>query len=257
MTLQVLVATMHQMDHSLLDKMNIQSDAIVINQCDYNKIEEFSYNGHNILWMSLRERGIGLSRNTALMRATADIVLFADEDVKYIDGYPQKIQAAFEANPKADILLMDLKAIGDVKSPQRAYTHRRVNWYNAMHYGAVHFACRREKLFAKGLSFNLLFGGGARYSCGEDSIFLANALRSKLMIWTVPGYIGTVTHGESTWFEGYTEKYFYDKGVLMNAIFGNKSYMLIVALILKNKGQTKDYGLVKAIRVAFKGIKGK
>ena len=49
MTLQVLVATMHQTDHSLLEKMNIQSDAIVINQCDRNEIERFTYKGHNIL----------------------------------------------------------------------------------------------------------------------------------------------------------------------------------------------------------------
>lgn len=76
MTLQVLVATMHQTDHSLLEKMNIQSDAIVVNQCNRNEVERFMYNGHQILWMSLNERGIGLSRNTALMRATADIILF-------------------------------------------------------------------------------------------------------------------------------------------------------------------------------------
>ena len=60
MTLQVLIATMHQTDHSLLEKMNIQSDAIAINQCDRDEIERFTYNGHNILWMSLNERGIGL-----------------------------------------------------------------------------------------------------------------------------------------------------------------------------------------------------
>lgn len=76
MTLQVLVVTMHQTDHSLLEKMNIQSDAIVVNQCSRNEVEWFMYNGHQILWMSLNERGIGLSRNTALMRATADIILF-------------------------------------------------------------------------------------------------------------------------------------------------------------------------------------
>ena len=29
MSLQVIVATMHQTDHSLLDRMNIQSDAII------------------------------------------------------------------------------------------------------------------------------------------------------------------------------------------------------------------------------------
>ena len=115
MTLQVLIATMHQTDHSLLDKMNIQSDAIVINQCDCDKIEKFTYKGHEIIWLSLNERGIGLSRNTALMRGTADIVLFADEDVIYEDGYSQKIINAFDKNPKADILLVDLKAIGNVK----------------------------------------------------------------------------------------------------------------------------------------------
>ena len=41
MTLQVLVATMHQTDHSLLEKMNIQSDAIVVNQCNRNEVERF------------------------------------------------------------------------------------------------------------------------------------------------------------------------------------------------------------------------
>ena len=82
MRVQVLVATMHQTDYSLLEKMNIQTDAIVVNQCDENKIEEFEYNGHKIKWLSLKERGVGLSRNTALMRADADILLFADAFIR-------------------------------------------------------------------------------------------------------------------------------------------------------------------------------
>ena len=255
MTLQVLVATMNQKNHSLLEKMNIQCDAIVINQCDRNEVERFTYNGHEILWMSLNERGIGLSRNTALMRATADIVLFADEDVKYKDGYVQMIESAFKNNQSADMLLFDLEAVGNVKHPEKPYIFRRVKWYNSMHYGAVHFACRREKLFSRGLSFNLLFGGGAKYSCGEDSIFLASALKSGLKVWTVPGHIGFVTHGDSTWFNGYTDKYFYDKGILRGTIFGRMAYPLVIALFLKNMGQTRDYGLKKAIEKAFEGIK--
>lgn len=69
MNLQVLVSTMHQTDRRLLERMNIRSDAIVINQCDHNCIENFTFRGHNILWMSMNERGVGLSRNNALMRA--------------------------------------------------------------------------------------------------------------------------------------------------------------------------------------------
>ena len=40
---QVLVAAMNQIDHSLLSKMNIQSDAIVANQCSFNSIERFKW----------------------------------------------------------------------------------------------------------------------------------------------------------------------------------------------------------------------
>ena len=108
MTLQVIVATMHQTDHSLLDRMNIQSDAIVCNQCDRNEVEEFEYNGHHIKWMSFAERGVGLNRNNGLMRATADIVMFADDDVVYLDGYPEIVLNYYERNPQADVTVFNL-----------------------------------------------------------------------------------------------------------------------------------------------------
>ena len=51
MNVQVLVATMNQTDYTLLKKMNIQTNAIVGNQCDKNEITEFEYNGHQIKWL--------------------------------------------------------------------------------------------------------------------------------------------------------------------------------------------------------------
>ena len=97
MTIEVLVATMHQKDHSFLDHLNLQSDAVVINQCDENSYTEYSYNGHTICCYSFAERGVGLSRNNALMRATSDIILFADEDIVYEDGYGEAILKAYAA----------------------------------------------------------------------------------------------------------------------------------------------------------------
>ena len=41
MKIQVLVAAMHQTDHSLPEKMKIQCDAIIGNQCDHNSIERY------------------------------------------------------------------------------------------------------------------------------------------------------------------------------------------------------------------------
>ena len=80
MKIQVLVAAVGQTDRSLPQKMNIQTDAIVANQCDENSVEQFEWNGHNVKYLNFVERGVGLNRNNALMRADADICLFADDD---------------------------------------------------------------------------------------------------------------------------------------------------------------------------------
>ena len=111
MHVQVLVSTMHQTDHSLLDKMNIQTDAIIINQCDRNDIEEFEYKGHNIKWLSLNERGVGLSRNTALMRADADILLFADDDIVYEDGFEQKVIDFFQKHSHISFAVFNFQSL--------------------------------------------------------------------------------------------------------------------------------------------------
>ena len=103
LSIQVLVSTMNQKDHSLLDKMNIQSDAIIINQTNKDEIEIFDYKGYKIKWISMNQRGIGLSRNTALMNATADIILFADDDIEYFNNYSENIVNAFLNYSKADI----------------------------------------------------------------------------------------------------------------------------------------------------------
>ena len=102
MNVQVLVAAMNQKDHSLIDKMNIQTDVIVGNQCDSNSVERFRYKDHQVTYLNFAEKGVGLNRNNALMRATGDICLFADDDMVYEDGYAEVIEKAFNDFPRAD-----------------------------------------------------------------------------------------------------------------------------------------------------------
>ena len=109
MTIQVLVSTMDQTDYGLLDRMNIQTDAVVVNQSDRTSIDYFQYKGHSIKWISMSERGIGLSRNTCLMHANADIVLFADDDIVYRDGYAKEVLNSFERNSIADVICFNIK----------------------------------------------------------------------------------------------------------------------------------------------------
>ena len=105
---QVLVATMNQEDHSILEKMNIDSDVIVCNQCNQDKVEKFKYNGYDVAFYSFAERGVGLNRNNALMRATGDICLFADDDMVYVDDYVTKVTEAFAKYSDADVIIFNL-----------------------------------------------------------------------------------------------------------------------------------------------------
>ena len=80
-TLETLVSALGQQVGTLAEKMNLQSDAIIINQGEENSYQEYEYRGNHIRGYSFAERGVGLSRNNALLRGRADILLFSDEDI--------------------------------------------------------------------------------------------------------------------------------------------------------------------------------
>lgn len=254
MTLQVIVATMNQTDYSLLDKMNIHSDAIICNQCDRTEFEEFEYKGHNIKWLSFAERGVGLNRNNGLMRATADIVLFADDDVVYLDGYEETIKNYYKTNSKADVVIfnLDVRRKGSYKPV--VVKEGRALKKDLTKYGTFCISARREKLHFNNITFNIQFGGGTVYSCGEDSLFLQDCCKNKLRVYTTKNYIGTLKHGESTWFRGYTDKFFYDKGVLFYLINKNFAELFAIYHCFKRRKLYKEYGWIKAFCQMRNGV---
>lgn len=239
MTIQTLISTMFQDDHSLLTKMNIQTDAIVVNQCDKNEIEEFEFRGHRILWMSLNERGVGLSRNTALMRATADILLFADDDVIYENEYASKVIQEFEDNPGISLITFNLASLNPNRPEYIVNKKTRLTKINCLRYGAFRIAVRREIILHNTITFSLLFGGGAQYSAGEDNLFIIQCLKNKMRGLASEIMIGVVEQKCSTWFKEYNEKYYFDRGVLMYLLYGNLAYIFI--RILNRRQRTNEH----------------
>lgn len=234
MRVEVLVSTMYQDDHSLLEKMNIQTDTIVINQCNNNEIEEFEYKGHNVKWISICERGVGLSRNTALMRSNADILLFADDDVVYFDDYEKSIIDTFEKYPEASLILFNLQSQNPLRPEYIVSVDHRIRWYNCLKYGAIRIAVRKDAILKANIYYSLLFGGGARHQAGEDNLFILQCLKKGLVGISSSTHIGTVKQEESTWFHGYDEKYYRDRGALFRAMYGKMSYFLLLLFELKN-----------------------
>jgi len=235
MTIQTLVSGVELNTAVAADKMNLQTDAVIINQTDKNGYEEYEHNGHKIRVYSFAERGVGLSRNNALMRSDADIILFSDEDIVYEDGYADRILEAYETYKDADMLLFNVEA-----SEGRATYHTdkvtRVHRWNCGRYPTYSFSCRREKIISENITFSLLFGGGAKYANGEDSLFIDECLRKGLKVYALPMDIGRETDRPSTWFKGYNDKFFYDRGVLYRYLYGSLATVMACRFIYKHRG---------------------
>ena len=255
MNVQVLIATMDQTDYKLLEKMNIQTSAIVGNQCDRNEITEFSFRDHCIKWLSFNEKGVGLNRNNALMRANAEIVMFADDDMVYVENYESIVREAFKKIPQADVIIFDLTYSNKTRKPITKV--KKLSAKECMRFGTARISAKLDSLKIHGISFNLLFGGGAKFSCGEDSIFLMDCIRNHLKIYSYPIVIANMVDRESTWFEGHNDKFFYDKGVLFSLLFTKVPSVCALIHCIKHRNLYKEYGWLHAYRQMKSGIRYK
>lgn len=255
MGLQVLVSSVSEEPKQLAEKMGLSTEAIIVNQTDHFRYEEFERNGRLIRAYSFQEKGVGLSRNTCLMRADEEICLFSDEDIVYKDNYESLILEEFEKNQEADLILFNV----EVAPERRTYhieNYGRVRWYNSGRYPTYSFAFRLNKVRSRNITFSLLFGGGAKYSNGEDSLFLKECLKKGLKVYKAPVNIGKETVRESTWFKGYNEKFFYDRGVLYYYLYGRLKTPIALRFLLKHKDvMCRDIPFKKAYQLMKAGMK--
>ena len=146
--------------------------------------------------------------------------------------------------------------VARVQSTYHWDTYGRVRWYNGGRYPTYSFAARTEKLHEANVTFSLLFGGGARYSNGEDSLFLAECIRKGLKVYKAPVTIGKENGRPSTWFHGYNEKFFYDRGVLYHFLYGRAALLMALRFLYKHKGvMCKEMPFSRAFSLMCRGIR--
>ncbi len=256
MTFQILVSCVQKDAHELAEKMNIASDAVIVSQLEESDSEEvFELGGKTVNAIKSTTRGVGLNRNICIEKSTADIILFADEDIVYDEGYESKVLKEFESHPEADMILFNVR----VCEERRTYWnegYKKVTLFNSGRYPAYAIAARASKLKASGVKYSLYFGGGAKYSNGEDSLFLKDSLKAGLKLLATPVVLGEEIPRPSTWFNGYNDKFFYDRGVLYRCLYGNMAKIFGIRWLLKMKPKfSGEYSYDNARKQLFKGIK--
>ena len=256
MKLQVLVATMHQTDVSIAQKMNIRCSAVIANQADREEIVTQATEFGDMKMITTKTRGVGLNRNIALLAADADILLLADDDVVYHDDMPQAVKAAFEQLPEADVIVFGMNMVknGEIFE-RRVEPVRRLHVWNSMRYGTYRIAIRRRALIDHNITFHQSFGGGCPFSAGEDSLFLKSCFDAGMRVYSHDYALGSCCKDSSSWFVGYNEKYFYDKGVLIRKLFPDTAYLMALYFGVRFKRETK-IGVCKRVKLVYAGVTG-
>lgn len=252
MDIELLISTMNA-DKSLLDKINIHSNVVVVNQCGYDGVEESTYNGHHVKWINSSTKGLSRSRNIALKNATADIVVLTDDDVEYVAGYPDIIEKAFLSHPEMDIISFQVEGING-KFKDYSEKENSLNFLGSMKVSSVEIAIKRKKIEKAKIQFNEAFGSGAKYRMGEENIFLFNCLKKKLKLYYLPQIIANLWVGDSTWFQGFNKKYFIDRGATYYEMFGCLAPLMILQFIIRKRKLIQDISLSQALKCAFEGM---
>lgn len=248
MNLEVLLSVMN-LNKKDLDKMNITSKCTVINQCGKNKKEK--YKNFNIY--SYDELGTANSRNRGLEHIKEDIILLCDDDVVYEKNYEKIVLEEFKKNSKADVIIFNF----NVKNRKKRIIkkRKRLHLYNSLNYAAYNVAFKKESILNNNIRFNSSFGPGTKFNHGEDTIFIRDLLKNKLRIYSSPEYLGTVYNKKSTWFKGYDEKFFFNKGALFTAINPKIRHILILQYLIRHKEVLTNIKLIKALKSMIKGSK--
>lgn len=165
---------------------------------------------------SMPEHGLTKSRNFAIMNAKADICLLCDDDERFVPDYEQRILTAYRQHPEADIIIFKMQN-HRAAFPDKV---RRLRFPDTMRVSSWQISFRRQRLLDTGVLFDELLGAGSGNGAEEELKFLLDSQKAGLYILYVPIEIADVAQKKSTWFNGFDETFFINRGATTRYILG-------------------------------------
>ncbi len=216
------------------------------------KVEEKGFR-----FLSFDEKGLSKSRNRGLEAAEGDIIIIADDDLEYCEGFQAKIKNAFIQNPDADgITFRVITPKGEAYKSysEKSFKHNRKSIYNV---SSVEMAFRLKSIRKHRIIFDNDFGLGAKFKSGEETIFLNDALDKGMNIYFVPEDI--VIHPLESSGKVLDQDFFFSKGALIKRMYKGSAYMglgilFLIKQIFKSQNRLTLAASIKAIQRGFQAV---
>lgn len=259
MFLQVLVTTMNGDERQLINEMNLENSEVVIaNQNGKNEIQEWEQsNGKKVICVSSDTKGASINRNIAIKNSSADILVFADDDQRFLNDFEEIVRREFNNHYYAQAIKFYCEST-NLERPlsfPRPATFKKINFMNGMSAGIHAFAIKRSVLINKNIMFPEDIGPGTKYYLGEDSVFIKKIIDSGINVYLSPKLISYVKQDGSSWFNGYTEHYFVSIGYVYGRIYGKIANLYIIRRALKLRRQIGNpFSVIEMIKFMRYGL---
>ena len=258
---EVLMSCMHQENFDIAYRSKVESDLLIINQCDKDDYQEICVNGYTWRMISTTERGLSKSRNMALQNARGEICLLSDDDQVFSDGYAATILHAFEMLQDATVIAFNIHRIHNGIN-KKYYTITAVKeaskWRS---FGSPMLAMKVDDLKNRDIWFNEKFGSGSDWGGGEETLLQDEIRKNHLKIYEYPETIATLDYSQgSQWFHGFDERYFFNVGAFSkykNTSFFMREarYAYLVLIKLRKDKKLSVLEKLKWIHYGERGIK--
>lgn len=254
----VLISCMHQVGYEIISKSNIQTDVVVINQCNTDNIETFKFLNKkgeecSALIYSTTERGLSKSRNRALqLSGDAEICIICDDDELFPDDYEDIVIKQYELDNALELITFAVDLNG------KSYPKKKtiLNFFRILQTSSPQITFKRDSILKYNISFDEMMGSGTGNGGGEENKFLLDCLRSNLKMMYCPKVLAKINKCESIWFHGYTERFFQNQGWSVRRLLGDfLGYIYIWYYVLRHyslyKNDISIFTALKNIHIGY------
>jgi len=226
---------------------------VVINQTNKDLLLVSDY--PNVRVFNSFDVGLSKSRNLALKKATGKILLIADDDVVYREGFLSKITASHnDYKNAAAITFSATQTDGAFLKKYPLVSKTKLNSFDILNTSSIEITLKKDKIEHLEIEFDENFGLRSAFEMGEEAIFLFDLKNKKEQLIFVPEVI--VSHDSNTTSKKRTilENY-YIQGALFTRIFRNnyKIWIFIKLFFDLKQRKIKWRMLNKILKIAQQG----
>lgn len=200
-------------------------------------------------------RGLSKNRNILLREAYAPYCLIADDDLDFIPEGLETIITTFDKSPELDVIALQYtNRDGKTEKNYPATSFDLSRPPKGYFISSVELAFRRDSVVGKRIFFNENFGVGSTYPCGEEDLWLHDALRQGLKGAYRPATIA-VHYGQSTGIRDISRpSVLRAQGAVISRLNKTTGLLRVILKAWRSSRQS-DAGFIKCLLLALSGWK--